>query len=224
MDIQFNTDLARALNENKKKHTFDLMVFDNTEDYLCYVEAVHLLMHENVKKECEFLLNSKKFMGTQREKLYSFEEFLNQEVRTNEKFFVIDNTDYPEALSDAGWDWQIKKEIAPDPEHDVYVEIKMEIAFTSNDKYFVWTFIFLVILIVLGSLFTIALIAYCRQQFVYNRYAKERKAIKRELMKIKDTEYTNFLLQECENFKRSGSTVGISKNINESVTSLGDSD
>lgn len=165
------------------------MVFDNTEDYLCYVEAVHLLMHENAKKECDFLLNSKKYMAAQREKNYAYETFLSQEERVNEKFFVIDNTDYPEALYDSGWDWQKKKEIAPDPEHDVYVEIKMEIAFTSNDKYFVWTFIFLVILIVLGALFTISLVAYCRQTYVYNRFAKERKSIKRELMKIKDTEY-----------------------------------
>jgi hypothetical protein len=121
MDIQFETDLARALNENKRKTTFDLMVFDDTEDYLCYVEAVHLLMHENVAKECDFLLNSKKFMSGKSEKTYSYEQFLSQEDRVNEKFFVIDNTDYPEALRDSSWNWQIKKEIAPDPEHDVYV-------------------------------------------------------------------------------------------------------
>ena len=112
----------------------------------------------------------------------------------NEKFFVIDNTDYPEALYDDSWDWQIRKEIKPDPEHDVYVEVKMQIDFASNDKYFAWTFIFLVVLIILGVLLVISVFAYCRQAFVYNRYAKERKAIKRELMKIKDTEYTNFLL------------------------------
>ena len=53
------------------------MVFDNTEDYLCYVEAVHLLMHENAKKECDFLLNGKKYMSGQREKLYSYETFLS---------------------------------------------------------------------------------------------------------------------------------------------------
>ena len=77
------------------------------------------------------------------------------------------------------------------------------------------------VLIVLGTLLVLALIAYCRQAFVYNRYAKERKAIKKELMKIKDTEYTNFLLQESDNFKRKESVV---KNINESGTSLDESD
>jgi len=212
MDIYFGTDLARALNDNKRKHTFDLMVFDDTEDYLCYVEAVHLLMHERIKKECNFLLNSKKFMSGQNEKTYSYEEFLSQNTRVNEKFFVIDNTDYPEALYDENWGFPI-----PDPEFDVYVEIKMEVAFTSNDKYFVWTFIFLVILLILAALFVIALVTYCRQSFIYNRYAKERKAIKRELMKISDTAYTNFLLQESENFKK-GTTIG--GNINVSGTSL----
>ena len=189
------------------------MVFDDTDDYLCYVEAVHLLMHEKVKKECNFLLNSKKFMSGQREKLYSYDEFLTQANRVNEKFFVIDNTDYPEALYEKEWQWP-----KPDPEFDVYVEIKMEVAFTSNDKYFVWTFFFLVILLVLAAFFVIALVAYSRQSFVYNRYAKERKAIKRELMKIKDTEYTNFLLQESENFKK-GTTTS-SKNIHDSGISL----
>ena len=133
------------------------MVFDDTDDYLCYVEAVHLLMHEKVKKQCNFLLNSKKFMSGQREKLYSYVEFLTQENRVNEKFFVIDNTDYPEALYEENWQWP-----KPDPEFDVYVEIKMEVAFTSNDKYFVWTFIFLVILLVLAALFVVALVAYSR--------------------------------------------------------------
>ena len=60
-------------------------------------------------------------MSGKSEKTYSYEQFLSQEDRVNEKFFVIDNTDYPEALRDSSWNWQIKKEIAPDPEHDVYV-------------------------------------------------------------------------------------------------------
>ena len=80
----------------------------------------------------------------------------------NEHFFVIDNTDYPEALYDSNWDWDNKKELIGDPDHDVFVEIKMEMAFTSNDKYFVWTFIFMIILIVLGVMFALALMTYCR--------------------------------------------------------------
>jgi hypothetical protein len=35
--------------------TFDLMIFEDNKDYLCYVEAVHLLMHENIKKKCSFV-------------------------------------------------------------------------------------------------------------------------------------------------------------------------
>ena len=60
---------------------------------------------------------------------------------------------------------------------------------------------FLLLLIVQGSLFVIAAVCYIYQRFLYFRYAKERQQIKRELMKIKDTEYHNFLLQESEQYK-----------------------
>jgi hypothetical protein len=80
----------------------------------------------------------------------------------------------------------------------------------------------MVILIVLGTLFVCALLAYCRQSFIYNRYAKERKTIKRELMKIKDTEYTNFLLQG--NIQDSSKGKKVSSNINDSAANLDDSD
>ena len=33
-------------------------------------------------------------------------------------------------------------------------------------------------------------------------YARERKELKRELLKLRDTEYTNFLLKENENIKQ----------------------
>ena len=35
---------------------FDILIFSKKEDYLCYVEAVHLLYHDKVKKHCDFLL------------------------------------------------------------------------------------------------------------------------------------------------------------------------
>jgi hypothetical protein len=34
---------------------FDLMVFEKSSEYLCYVEAVHMLYHENTVKSCDFL-------------------------------------------------------------------------------------------------------------------------------------------------------------------------
>lgn len=41
--------------------TFDLMIFTSTVDYLCYVEAVHQLQHENIKRPCDFIFNKDVF-------------------------------------------------------------------------------------------------------------------------------------------------------------------
>ena len=53
-------------------------------------------------------------------------------------------------------------------------------------------------------------------------YSRDRRAIKLELMKIKDTEYTNFLLQEKEMLEeKNDQQIGGSdlhfRNINETV-------
>ena len=53
-------------------------------------------------------------------------------------------------------------------------------------------------------------------------YSKDRRAIKLELMKIKDSEYTNFLLQEKEmldekNEQQIGGSDLHFRNINETV-------
>ena len=39
----------------RNKKNFDLMVFSSSKDYLCYVEAVHILQHEGKKRECDFI-------------------------------------------------------------------------------------------------------------------------------------------------------------------------
>jgi hypothetical protein len=53
---------------------------------------------------------------------------------------------------------------------------------------------------------------------VYASKAKERKYIKQELMKIKDTEYTNFLIGENESLKKVKTSGGLNviKSLNDS--------
>jgi hypothetical protein len=87
----------------------------------------------------------------------------------------VDNTDYPEAIFDENW---VPVPIPTDGSGDVYLTFDVEASFTSNSKYFFWTWIFGIVLVVLASLLAIAFICYCRQSYVYNQYAKERKAIK----------------------------------------------
>jgi hypothetical protein len=69
-------DTELGLTMNQRRFTFDLFVFDNTDDYLCYVEAVHLLMHENKKKECDFLTDKEIYLEGQKEMTFEYDEFL----------------------------------------------------------------------------------------------------------------------------------------------------
>jgi len=55
VEFGFVSDAEKSLKNVKSGITFDLMVFEDNADYLCYVEAVHLLMHENIKKNCKFV-------------------------------------------------------------------------------------------------------------------------------------------------------------------------
>lgn len=54
MNVHIGIDMDKTLEKRNKQVTFDLIIFRNVDDYLCYVEAVHLLYHEHVTKDCSF--------------------------------------------------------------------------------------------------------------------------------------------------------------------------
>lgn len=137
---------------------FDIMLFDDPKDYLCYVEAVHLLQHENKKRDCDFIHNKEIFKTTN--EISNMEEnFLVQTQRAKELFFVIDNTDYPEAVLDKNW---VRTDWTGDSSEDKIINIIIETKYTSNNKYYLWTVIFIIILGVLGGLFLLSLLCYIR--------------------------------------------------------------
>jgi len=179
VDFGFSSDVQKNLNNMKSGITFDLMVFDNNKDYLCYVEAVHQLQHQNIKRPCDFIYKK----SILKDSIYALnltdEQFLTSTSKAKEYFFVIDNTDYPEAIFDESW---IPVPIPKDGSKDVYITLDVKTTFTSNGKYFFWTWIFGLILIALGGLLFFSFVCYCRQSFVYNRYAKERKQYKQQLL------------------------------------------
>ena len=104
------------MEEDKTRFNFDLFVFTDTEDYLCYVEAVHLLMHENEQKECSFINNAEVYRkGVTADDIFNYDEFLTKKVRTNEKFYVVDNTYWPEYLKETKWsDEEHRQKTTPD--------------------------------------------------------------------------------------------------------------
>jgi hypothetical protein len=102
MNIHVAVDMEKTLDERHRQVTFDLIIFSSTTDYLCYVEAVHLLYHQHVAKECNFRLRtgSSEFFHMINEHNITDHQFLDSKHRSNEYFYVIDNTEYPEALDD----------------------------------------------------------------------------------------------------------------------------
>lgn len=101
------------------------------------------------------------------------------------------------------------------------MKIRSELVFTSNDKYYAWTVVFMIILAALGIILLGSLAVYCRMNVVYNRYAKERKEMKQLLLKMKDNEYSKFLMQEKESMKsKSQLNSAINRSVSETATDL----
>ena len=125
-------------------------------------------------------------------------EFLTADYKMKDAFFVIDNTDYPEALSDPSWKGFVQPK---DGSMDIVMSVSVNTIFESNRKFQVYVRGFSVILLCLAILLISALTFYCYQTFKYNRYVRERKKLKFQLMKVKDSEYTSFLLEQNQILK-----------------------
>lgn len=52
--MTIDTNMSRAIDHNAD-YEFDLVLFEKQSDYLCYVEAVHLMVHMNIVKKCSFI-------------------------------------------------------------------------------------------------------------------------------------------------------------------------
>jgi len=199
VSVSFKSDLTKNARDMQSALTFDLMAFTNEQDYLCYVEAVEILRKENRKQECDFIHNKEVFMSGMYAHEVTDEEFLKLEQRAKELFFVIDNTDYPECIFDDEW---IPSPVSDDDkESHLFVDVHIATIFTSNDTFFFWNWVFIIIIISLGAMLGLSILCYCQRTWRYNFYVKERRKLKRELLKIKDTEYTNFLMRQSESLK-----------------------
>ena len=85
--------MSRAL-DKEARYDFNLIVFKKAKDYLCYVESVHLMKHMNVIKRCSFVNDNKVFRKAIHTYQFDQLEWLSYEMRTNDFFVVIDNTDF----------------------------------------------------------------------------------------------------------------------------------
>jgi len=77
----------------------------------------------------------------------------------------------------------------------VTVIVTTEMKFTSNDKYEAWSFIFTVIFISLGLVALLSFLFFLRMTCIYQNLSMERRQLKRKIMEIQETEYSDFLFE-----------------------------
>ena len=83
--------------------------------------------------------------------------FLNKDSKMKEDFFIVDNTEYPEALFDTHWKGS---SIPDDGSEDLYIEVAIITTYDSNEKYQTYVSFFTVMLIILLTLLVIAIMNY----------------------------------------------------------------
>lgn len=197
--IKFSSDVEKNAKKMQSGITFDLLVFKDEKDYLCYVEAVELLRRENKKQACNFIYNKELFLESMYTKEFVDEEFLKLKQKAKELFFVIDNTDYPEVIL---YDKYVPRPYTGNPNVDyLYVDVRTTTTFTSNDTFYFWNWVFIILIGSLSGLLLLTILCYFYKVMRYNSLVKERRQLKQQLMEIKDTEYTNFLMRQSENIK-----------------------
>ena len=159
----------------KANFKYDLMIFDDEKDYLCYVEAVHLMQHQKILKKCDFVNDNRVIKNEILTKNITDSNFLNFDNKMADTFFVIDNTEYPEALSQPNWNGETTPN---DGSLDLVMSVSIKTTYQSNQKYQVYVRGFAIILFSLGILLLAAISFYCYQSYTYNKYVLERKKIK----------------------------------------------
>ena len=116
----------------KANFKYDLMIFDDEKDYLCYVEAVHLMQHQKILKKCDFVNDNRVIKNEILTKNITDSNFLNFDNKMADTFFVIDNTEYPEALSQPNW---IGETTPNDGSLDLVMSVSIKTTYQSNQKY-----------------------------------------------------------------------------------------
>ena len=142
---------------------FDVMVFSNNLDYECYIEAVNLLLEEGIKKRCTFESDP----SVIQKGVHSFDKdqdnFLFYGKKANEYFIVVDNTEWPEVLTDPNIDPNAEDSV----ELNVFLDVDILTTYNATGYHVFWTNVFTIIIAILGVVFLIVLAFYFRLNWVY---------------------------------------------------------
>ena len=112
--MKFVTDIPREV------RAFDLFLFMNSSDYICYIEAVNQLYRNGARSDCDFRHDARyahriSIPATER---FSDINWLTPKDKTNEFFFVVDNTEWPEVL-----DYPLNQDVVQNPSSDYDIQV-----------------------------------------------------------------------------------------------------
>ena len=119
-------------NQYGRKISFDILVFDKNKDYLCYIEAIALMYEENVLKTCDFVKDNNIVSRQKFSYSDNAQQFLSQEKRASEILVIIDNTEWPEALSYPPGVWKSPKPYSEEISKTVFLTVRLSTYFTST--------------------------------------------------------------------------------------------
>ena len=128
---------------------FDLFLFDQEEDYYCYIEASTQWVTFGKVQQCDFVGKEGVVYEQVDEWKSSDSVFLSKDKVHNDVFVVVDNTNWLGSFSNS-----IRKEIF----HDVTYEMTIMTKFSANDTYNK-TFLFFMVMI--GVLFAMSILMAC---------------------------------------------------------------
>ena len=161
---------------------FDVIFFQNKNDFECFEDAVKSLLEHNEKKECDFIYNDEKmedgtrFIGN----IYDYEVSDDNLIETNsfmmpnekesdgEILIVIDNTAWPEAIKQQ--DWKSEDISYLRGNNDVTVTVTIFSVYPQNNSTTPFIFAFITL-----TFFFILLLTFI---FVLLRYLKDLRKLK----------------------------------------------
>ena len=129
--------------------TFDVLVFDNEQDYNCYIESSTMYLAHGYSSECDFIYKEGVVYETREEWSSSDSLFLSKDKTHNDILVVLDNTAFLDQFIN-----RIPKQVF----RDVTYEMSITTVFEANDFY---NKTFLFFMSTLGGLFAFILVMAC---------------------------------------------------------------
>ena len=170
--VGYDVQIRQAANTNTK---FDLYAFaGNDNDYNCFVMGSQLWTDYGLKHECDFLtMRPEVVMANIDSYTESSEHFLGKDAKSNEVFFVIDNSGWYKAVTNS----RITQEDATQAS-SVYLELSLTTTYKDNDIYNQVYYGFIICAGVAAFFLLVFMVLLKCQRVKYNRLMEQKSQFK----------------------------------------------